>query len=249
MRGISSYDSSSISTLFSSLGTSKLSGSNFLGIDLGEYASIKSGSYGRLMKSYYKMNSNDTKISSKDQAHSSASASQDAAKTLANIEGEAQELTSVAKELYSTKSDSVFSKKSDGNYDREKIYDKINQFAQEYNSLLTASAKSTSSRIEDAVDSLKYITTGEGKNLEDIGITVDSKTGLLSVNKTTLKAADMDKVKDLFHGTGSYAYSVATRSALIDSYAQAEAARTSTYSKTGAYAYSYNSGSLFYDSF
>ena len=65
MRGISSYDSSSISTLFSSMNSSS-SGSNFLGINLQDYANIKSGAYGKLMKSYYKMQTGDTKTSSKD---------------------------------------------------------------------------------------------------------------------------------------------------------------------------------------
>ena len=50
MRGISMYDSSSVSTLFSSLGSSKSTGSGLFGINLSEYASIRSGSYGK--KSY-----------------------------------------------------------------------------------------------------------------------------------------------------------------------------------------------------
>ena len=51
MRGISMYDSSSVSTLFSSLGSSKSTGSGMFGINLSEYASIRSGSYGKLMRS------------------------------------------------------------------------------------------------------------------------------------------------------------------------------------------------------
>ena len=67
MRGISSYDSSSISMLFSSLGSSSKSiNSGTLGINLSDYASIRSGSYSKLMKSYYKLDSSDTKTSSKD---------------------------------------------------------------------------------------------------------------------------------------------------------------------------------------
>ena len=57
MRGISMYDSSSVSTLFSSLGSSKSTGSGLFGINLSEYASIRSGSYGKLMRSYFSMDS------------------------------------------------------------------------------------------------------------------------------------------------------------------------------------------------
>ena len=109
MRGISSYDSSSISMLFSSLGSSsKSTNSGTLGINLSDYASIRSGSYSKLMKSYYKLDSNDTKTSAKDKTNTSTSTSKDSAKTLANIESAAEELTASAKELYSTKSNSVF---------------------------------------------------------------------------------------------------------------------------------------------
>ena len=165
MRGISSYDSSSISTLFSSLGSS--SGSNFLGINLQDYATIKSGTYGKLMKSYYsKVNADSTKTSSKDKT-TSTSTSKDSTKTIANMEEAAQELTTSAKELYSTKTDSVFAKKN-GNYDTKKISEKVGSFVEDYNNLLTTSAKSTSSRIENSVDSLKLLTTGKSKDLEEI---------------------------------------------------------------------------------
>ena len=93
MRGISSYDSSSISMLFSSLGSSSKSiNSGILGINLSDYASIRSGSYSKLMKSYYKLDSNDTKTSAKDKTNTSTSTSKDSAKTLANIESVAEEL-------------------------------------------------------------------------------------------------------------------------------------------------------------
>ena len=174
MRGISSYDSSSISTLFSSMNSSS-SGSNFLGINLQDYANIKSGAYGKLMKSYYKMQTGDTKTSSKDKANSSTSTSKDSSKILANVESAAEELTATAKDLYSTKSNSVFSKK-DGNYDSKKISDKLNSFVEDYNDLLTSSAKSTASRIESSIESLKTVTADKSKDLEDIGISVDSAT-------------------------------------------------------------------------
>ena len=56
MAGINGYDSNSISALFSSLGTTKTNNTTsngLMGINLSDYASIKNGSYGKLMKSYY----------------------------------------------------------------------------------------------------------------------------------------------------------------------------------------------------
>ena len=77
----------------------------------------------------------------------------------------------------------------------------------------------------------------------------DEKTGKLSVDETTFKSADTEKIKNLFNGTGSYAYSVATKAAMTESYAKSEAAKSNTYTKNGTYNYNYNSGNIFTDMF
>ena len=58
-----------------------------------------------------------------------------------------------------------------------------------------------------------------------------------------------EKIKNLFNGTGSYAYSVATKAAMTESYAKSEAAKSNTYTKNGTYNYNYNSGNIFTDMF
>ena len=60
---------------------------------------------------------------------------------------------------------------------------------------------------------------------------------------------DTEKIKNLFNGTGSYAYSVATKAAMTESYAKSEAAKSNTYTKNGTYNYNYNSGNIFTDMF
>ena len=212
MRGISMYDSSSVSTLFSSLGSSKSTGSGLFGINLSEYASIRSGSYGKLMRSYFSMDStkgtsksdDSTKNTIEDLA-TTTSTSKDSTKTLAAIESDAKELTDSAKALYTRSSRSVSSMKNETSYNE--------------------------------------------KPLKEIGITVDEKTGRLSVDETTFKSADTEKIKNLFNGTGSYAYSVATKAAMTESYAKSEAAKSNTYTKNGTYNYNYNSGNIFTDMF
>lgn len=98
MRGISMYDSSSVSTLFSSLGSSKSTGSGLFGINLSEYASIRSGSYGKLMRSYFSMDSTKSTSKSDDSTKNTiedltttTSTSKDSTKTLAAIESDAKE--------------------------------------------------------------------------------------------------------------------------------------------------------------
>ena len=256
MRGISMYDSSSVSTLFSSLGSSKSTGSGLFGINLSEYASIRSGSYGKLMRSYFSMDStkgtsksdNSTKNTIEDLA-TTTSTSKDSTKTLAAIESDAKELTDSAKALYTRSNNKVFTKDSGGSYDTDKIYKAVKRFADDYNSMLDTAGKSSTNRISRSVSSMKNETSYNEKPLKEIGITVDEKTGRLSVDETTFKSADTEKIKNLFNGTGSYAYSVATKAAMTESYAKSEAAKSNTYTKNGTYNYNYNSGNIFTDMF
>ena len=256
MRGISMYDSSSVSTLFSSLGSSKSTGSGLFGINLSEYASIRSGSYGKLMRSYFSMDStkgtsksdDSTKNTIEDLA-TTTSTSKDSTKTLAAIESDAKELTDSAKALYTRSNNKVFTKDSGGSYDTDKIYKAVKRFADNYNSMLDTAGKSSTNRISRSVSSMKNETSYNEKPLKEIGITVDEKTGRLSVDETTFKSADTEKIKNLFNGTGSYAYSVATKAAMTESYAKSEAAKSNTYTKNGTYNYNYNSGNIFTDMF
>ena len=256
MRGISMYDSSSVSTLFSSLGSSKSTGSGLFGINLSEYASIRSGSYGKLMRSYFSMDStkgtsksdDSTKNTIEDLA-TTTSTSKDSTKTLAAIESDAKELTDSAKALYTRSNKNVFTKDSGGSYDTDKIYKAVKRFADDYNSMLDTAGKSSTNRISRSVSSMKNETSYNEKPLKEIGITVDEKTGKLSVDETTFKSADTEKIKNLFNGTGSYAYSVATKAAMTESYAKSEAAKSNTYTKNGTYNYNYNSGNIFTDMF
>ena len=256
MRGISMYDSSSVSTLFSSLGSSKSTGSGLFGINLSEYASIHSGSYGKLMRSYFSMDStkgtsksdDSTKNTIEDLA-TTTSTSKDSTKTLAAIESDAKELTDSAKALYTRSNNKVFTKDSGGSYDTDKIYKAVKRFADDYNSMLDTAGKSSTNRISRSVSSMKNETSYNEKPLKEIGITVDEKTGRLSVDETTFKSADTEKIKNLFNGTGSYAYSVATKAAMTESYAKSEAAKSNTYTKNGTYNYNYISGNIFTDMF
>ena len=256
MRGISMYDSSSVSTLFSSLGSSKSTGSGLFGINLSEYASIRSGAYGKLMRSYFSMDStkgtsksdDSTKNTIEDLA-TTTSTSKDSTKTLAAIESDAKELTDSAKALYTRSNNKVFTKDSGGSYDTDKIYKAVKRFADDYNSMLDTAGKSSTNRISRSVSSMKNETSYNEKPLKEIGITVDEKTGKLSVDETTFKSADTEKIKNLFNGTGSYAYSVATKAAMTESYAKSEAAKSNTYTKNGTYNYNYNSGNIFTDMF
>ena len=228
MVGISGWDSSSISMLFSSVGNSRRSTgtTSFLSnIDISTYSSIKTGSYYKLLKTYYSEGLDD-KASSL--VPSSVSTSKDSAKTLGKIESAADEVADSAKDLYSVSS-RTFSK----------------NFASDYNDFVSAASKSQTSKIDSSLDSLKSYTKSNEQALSKIGITIDSKTGELSVDEKKFKSSDMANVKSLFSGTGSYAYGVSAKTSMIGYYAKNEAQKSNTYSSSGKYTYNHNTGSVY----
>ena len=197
MRGIGMWDSSSISTLFSGFSSSRSSNaaSSFIAnMDMTTYSGIRSGSYFKLLKSYYGNN-----LNSKAQSLVSSSVS-------------------------------------------TSTYKKVSAFVSDYNSLINAADDSETKQISRNLESMKSLTDINSKSLAKVGITVDSKSGKLSVDEDTFKKADSTKVDALFKGNGSYAYAVASKASMLEYAAKNEAEKTNTYGANGRYTQAYNSG-------
>ena len=181
MRGIGMWDSSSISTLFSGFSSSRSSNaaSSFIAnMDMTTYSGIRSGSYFKLLKSYYGNN-----LNSKAQSlvSSSVSTSKDSAKTLASIESESEDMVKSAQALY----------KNSRKDDTDATYKKVSAFVSDYNSLINAADDSETKQISRNLESMKSLTDINSKSLAKVGITVDSKSGKLSVDEDTFKKALM----------------------------------------------------------
>lgn len=188
MAGIYGYNS--ISTLFSGLNTSSVTSGIYN--SLSELSNIRSGSYYKLAKKYYGSSQADT--ASSDTAvkkrtsrmdydykkgdykvnldnSSSTSTSKDTVSTIAGVEKSAKNLKSAADKLVQRGSESVF-KQTAGEYDTDKIYDAVNNFASAYNDVITKASASDSSSIENAARSMKNATAVNAKALSKIGITI-----------------------------------------------------------------------------
>lgn len=254
MANFSSYDSSSVSMLFSSVNQNSNAFSGLYG-SLSDYRSLQTGSYGKMLRSYYKIvekevegdksNKTDKKTEgNKDKVKKSTALSSDTTKVLAAVEEKADALTKTAKELYSRNGSSVFDKNKTGKADETAVYNKVGDFIENYNDLLASAEKSSVSNINNSVKTMQLLTSQNAAALKEIGITVDDKTKTLSMNAESFKAADMGKIKDLFYGTGSYGYGVATQAAMTNSYAHAEAQKANTYTSAGTYSANFNTGDL-----
>ena len=246
MASISGYDSSSLGVLFSSLNrnntTSSLlgGGSDLLGINYSDYATIRNGSYFKLLSAYY------------SKSDSTDSATKVDAKTLTRIESAAESTEKSLSKLTATGKDSVFNKveKTAENgtktqeYDRDAIYKAVKSYVDDYNSLLDRADDSKTKSILRAANSLKSNARANEKTLEKAGITVDAD-GRLSVDEKNFEKADMDKLKSLFTTHGSYATQTNVDLLKIASNAKSEAAKANTYSKNGMYTYNYSTGDLY----
>lgn len=227
---------------------------------LSDYASIKNGSYGKLMKAYYgKVGSSSEEVSSIGDKYTnkrSTSTAKDSVKTLSEIEKAADNLKNSADNLLKTGSKSVFNKvdvnKTDKNgvtttskeYDTDAIYKSVSGFVNDYNKLIKQAGEAESTNIQHKTNSMIGATKANETLLSKVGITINSDD-TLSLDEKTFKESNMDTVKSLFNGNFSYGYRVSAQASLLDFAASTEASKANTYNMNGSYNSAYNSGSLY----
>lgn len=238
------------SYLFQSMTTSRgnsLGNLNFLS----DYASIKNGSYGKLMKAYYAKDAADKVASTgkdTETKKNSISTAADSAKTLSEIEKAADAMKESADSLLVKGSKSVFRKKNEKatvseEYDTDAIYKAVSGFVTDYNDLLSKTSAASSKNLQSKADTLAAVTSANAKLLSRVGITVNSDSSL-SLDEEAFKKSDMGTVKNLFGTTGAYGYKVSAQASMIDYTAAKESTKSNTYTANGTYSNVYSAGNI-----
>ena len=238
MSGINLNNSSNISSLFGSLSSNGTSDSL-----LSDYASLKNGSYKKLMKAYYKeMGSSSTSDSESSKKTSSSKQTAADKKSIAikdavsSLAESADALTNSS--LYAKKT--ITTKDENGNevntldYDRDAIYDAVSTFVTNYNKATSTAADNGSDRVLRQTINMQSATTTNAKMLAKIGITI-GKDKTLSVDKETLNKADVATIQSIFGNGGSYGSTISSKASLIYSSASHQASTKSSYSSNGNY--------------
>lgn len=238
MSGINLNNSSNISSLFGSLSSNGTSDSL-----LSDYASLKNGSYKKLMKAYYKeMGSSSTSDSESSKKTSSSKQTAADKKSIAikdavsSLAESADALTNSS--LYAKKT--ITTKDENGNeaetldYDRDAIYDAVSTFVTNYNKATSTAADNGSDRVLRQTINMQSATTTNAKMLAKIGITI-GKDKTLSVDKETLNKADVATIQSIFGNGGSYGSTISSKASLIYSSASHQASTKSSYSSNGSY--------------
>lgn len=149
-------------------------------------------------------------------------ASKDQAAAAKKLEESADDLGNSAVKLSQNGRKSLLNADEEGNYNMEAIASAVNEFVDNYNATKKAVVDSGNSRaIQTAVSMVENTAVNE-KMLNKVGITINSDNSL-SLNKETLKGAEMSDIKSLFSGTSSYMYTVAKQASQIEGYAAADA--------------------------
>lgn len=235
--GIDTSGSTDYSSLFSSLSTSSSDSSANL---LTDWASIKNGSYGKLTKAYYSKTNNSSVDTDEVKATVKANSQlkSDASDMKSALSG-----LSVAS-LYEKKT----TKDEDGNtssdYDRDKIYKSLKSFVDSYNKVIDAADDSDNKGVLRNAVAMTKATVANKNLLSDIGITI-GEDNKLAINETAVKEANINDIKSLFQGGGSYGSQVEASSTEMINKINAENNKLSSYTANGTYDTSATIGSIY----
>ena len=199
--------------------------SNGLGsINFSDYALIKSGSYKKLMKSYY---AQQKETSTAENSKTTKKKTENSVDTtgLSKMKSEANELKTAAEAV---QSEGLWKQKN-GEYDMDKIVSTVKSFANQYNDVLSQSAKVSSKDVSQQTGYMTSLSKTLSGSLSKVGVEIGAD-GKMSVDEEILKKSDVKNVKSLFSGSHSYASQVAQKASAI---ASAALRSSSMYSSNG----------------
>lgn len=220
------------SYLFQGLSSSGLGNLNFLS----DYASIRNGSYGKLMKAYYgtghtsSTSSDGTRRSSYnileklEQEKRNPKVSKDVQEANSSL---TSGLSSLKNSIANLQKEDTFTSTDNGQSAADKMVSAVKSFVTDYNKVVTAAKGSTLTSQTAYVTNMMSATAANADKLAEIGIKVNAK-GTLDLNEGKLKAADISVVQELFSSEDVMSYG----SRLASRVQFANTASTSTTDKT-----------------
>lgn len=199
------------SQLFSSLSSGGSSGNmNFLS----DYASLKNGSYGRLLKSYYGMGQSSSTSASGTNGNKSyvldrileerrnPKVSDEVKEANSNLESG---ISSLKNSVSALQNDNTYKDTENGQSAQGKTVSALKSFVSEYNDVVNASKRSTMTNKTAYIANMMKATAENADKLSEIGVTINSN-GTLQFNEGKMKQADLSKVQDLFSSKNSMSY-------------------------------------------
>lgn len=187
-----------------------------------DYASIKNGSYRRLMKSYYgKANGAGSSSSGSKSRSNNVLDKLLEEKKNPKVSKEVQEananltagISSLKSSVSTLQNDKTYTDTPNGSTAADKTVSAVKDYVTSYNNLVTAAKGSTLTSKTSHVANMMSATAANKDKLAEIGVKVNAN-GTLTLNEAKLKAVDTSKVQEVFSKDDKMSYGSAVASRL-----------------------------------
>lgn len=180
---------------------------------------IKSGSYKKLVKSYYNQGSSSSSNGTSSSKSSKSNSSDNILdklireKMYPTITKEAEEananlnsgLNYFKTSISTLQNDNTYKDTANGSTAEDKVLSAMKSFVSDYNSVVSAAKKSTLSSKTGYVANIMSSTAKNSDQLAEIGVTIQ-RDGTLQLDQKKLKNADISKIQTLFSSDNIMSY-------------------------------------------
>lgn len=195
---------------------------------LGDYHTIQSGNYKKLLTAYYQKNGSDEKTSTPTVNKTEQSAAT-TTKEMTQTKKTADGLTKAGQALMGNAHASLYQEAN-----QEELVSTVQNFVSSYNKVMADATESSSQSVKNFASAMKSNTDSYADSLKGIGIELDEDSKL-TLNVETLKNADQSSVKHLLSGKHSFVGTTVGFSSQISAAASTSGSGVTTYNATGSY--------------
>ena len=197
---------------------------------LSDYAAIKNGSYGKLMKAYYAKQDAE-KLSGKGDTSQKLTLMKTSADSLKKSADALNDASLWEKKKIKKKDEKTGEETEVEDYDWDAITKKVKSFIDDYNDVVKEAGESNTKDVLRNASWMTGMTDKTSHLLSKIGITI-GKGNKLELDEDELKKADISSLKTVFTGYNSFAGKTAQKAAGISNAANRASA---TYTNNGTY--------------
>lgn len=198
-----------------------------------DYNSIKNGSYGKLMKSYYKGQADSTNAAGKSNKSNrnntldkliadrkNPTLSKEATAANAKLNSSLKTLTTAlsalqSKDTYKNKAanKNTVADKNENNANNSLAKRSLKDFVSSYNDAVKSSKKSTMNNISKNVANMMKAAKENEDKFKELGVNIN-RDGTLTVNEDKLNSADDERISELFDGDKAMSFGSKAASSL-----------------------------------
>ena len=202
------------------------------GFSLTDYASIKNGSYKKVLKSYYAQQDAE-RLAQKGDSSQKLTLIKSAADSLKKSAETLNDASLWEKKKIKKKDEKTGEETEVEDYDWDAITKAVKSFVDDYNKLIEKAGNSGTKEILRNAKWLTGIVDSNSRLLEKIGITVTGEGNKMELDEEALKKSDITTLKSLFTGYGSLTDKISQKAVNTGN----AAARTSgaAYTSSGKY--------------